>query len=40
MTPTPSFLATILRWRGFKAITLPPFGIYALPNIRHRKELK
>jgi hypothetical protein len=32
MTPTPSILARILRWRGFRAITLPPFGIYALPE--------
>lgn len=32
MTPTPTILATILRWRGFRAITLPPFGIYALPE--------
>jgi hypothetical protein len=32
MTPAPSLLATILRSLGFKAITLPPFGIYALPE--------
>lgn len=32
MTPAPSILASILRWRGFRAITLPPFGIYALPE--------
>jgi hypothetical protein len=32
MTPAPSILASILRWRGFTAITLPPFGIYALPS--------
>ena len=32
LSPTPSWLASILRWRGFRAITLPPFGIYALPE--------
>jgi hypothetical protein len=30
--PTPSILARILRWCGFRAITLPPLGIYALPE--------
>jgi hypothetical protein len=29
---TLTLLAAILRWRGFRAITLPPFGIYALPE--------
>lgn len=32
ITPTPSILAGILRSLGFRAITLPPFGIYALPE--------
>lgn len=30
--PTPSILTRILRSLGFRAITLPPFGIYALPE--------
>jgi hypothetical protein len=45
LRPAPSLLATILRWRGFRAITLPPFGIYALPEccgdarlLRHEQE--
>jgi len=31
MKPAPRWLAWLLTKQGYKAITLPPFGIYALP---------
>ncbi len=45
MKRAPGWLQAILRWRGFTAVTLPPFGIYALPermtSVRlHRHEIK
>lgn len=30
MTPAPLLIAWLLRRFGFRAITLPPFGVYAL----------
>jgi hypothetical protein len=45
MTPAPVLLRWWLKLTGFKAITLPPFGIYALPEccgdarlLRHEQE--
>ena len=32
MTPAPRPLAWLLRCFGFRAITLPPFGIYYVPG--------
>lgn len=32
MTPAPRLLAAILRRFGFRAITLPPWGIYYVPG--------
>ena len=32
MKPSPFILSCILRLGGFRAITLPPLGIYALPE--------
>ena len=32
MKTAPKLIAAYLRWQGYRAITLPPFGIYAVPG--------
>ena len=40
MKKAPWLIATFLRIQGFKAITLPPFGIYALLDALNDQELE
>lgn len=39
MKTAPRLIAAYLRWQGFRAITLPPFGIYALPGSENDTSL-
>ena len=39
MKTAPRLIAAYLRWQGYRAITLPPFGIYALPGSENDKRL-
>lgn len=39
MKTAPRLIAAYLRWQGYRAITLPPFGIYALPGSEHDERL-
>lgn len=40
MKTAPRIIAAYLRWQGFRAITLPPFGIYAVPWSEHDPVLE
>ena len=40
MKTAPRLIAAYLRWQKFRAITLPPFGIYAVPGSEHDKRLQ
>lgn len=40
MKQAPRLIAAYLRWQGFRAITLPPFGIYALYDSLNDKALE
>ena len=39
MKTAPRLIAAYLRWQGYRAITLPPFGIYALPGSENDQHL-
>ncbi len=39
MKTAPRLIAAYLRWQGYRAITLPPFGIYAVPGSENDKSL-
>ena len=39
MKTAPKLIAAYLRWQGYRAITLPPFGIYAVPGSENDKSL-
>lgn len=40
MKTAPRLIAAYLRWQGYRAITLPPFGIYALPGSENDPALQ